>query len=528
MRLLFIDKAEGLWNDEYVSWMIASTPFNNGFWDGVKSQCHMPFYYLYLKFFMSFFGQSDLLLRLTSVFAGVLSIPVMYLVGHEKDKNVGILADFLTAISSFLIYYSQEVRIYSVLFLFSALSLLFTLRLVKNTNTKNLILYALSNFFVLFTHTIGFVYVFFSMVFVSASLFKEHKRIILKLWGTIAVAGLVCMPAVLNIFSTKSISQWWGLFTFSRWGFLVSDYFSPVLTNLANAPDSFFYNFKSGFIIFALIPFIIASTWIIKALFNKKNAGLFSICIGTIIVMTIAAIMGKLVFITKYSIEIYPILIYLAAFGALSFSNKRIRNSLIVLYCTIHLTFLTISPLAAFKLPRAQGHKIATDLIKEMNPKKDDIILTEYYTKDRLGKYFNFSDYQNISINKGNFCEYLTEGVDYGQAQSHGKEIYKEIFSKSRSEFFAQKLDKEVFSNLKPNQSLIVLWLDETAMYTPDLMQHILGNENLYNRTPLLYLVFSFVRNQVFIDATNKLETVNFSKKGAWTVVKFTKLNKVK
>lgn len=525
LRLLFINKADGLWNDEYVSWMIASTPFTQGFWEGVKSQCHMPFYYLYLKFFMSIFGQSDLLLRLTSVITGVLSIPVMYFVGLEKDKKVGFFAAFLTAISSFLIYYSQEVRIYSVLFLFSALSLLFTLRLIKNTNTKNLILYALSNFFIIFTHTIGFVYVFFNMIFVSSFLFKSHKRFILKLWSILTILGLVCMPVIVNIFTTKSISQWWGVFTFSRWGFLITDYFSPVLTNLVNSPNNFFFNFKSGFIIFAFIPLIIACIWIIRALFNKKQAGLFSICLGVIIVMTIAAILGKLVFITKYSIEIYPILIFLAAIGALSFSNKLIRNSLIVLYCLIHLTFLTTSPLAAYKLPRNQGHKIATDLIKSMNPAKGDIILLQYYQKVRFEKYFDFTDYENLSIAKGNFAEYLSEGVDYQMAQTQGKELYKDIFSKSHSTFLAKKLDTEIFNKLKPNQSLIVLWLDETSMYTPDLMSMIVGDERLYKNTPLLYLVFSLVRNQVFIDAENKLETVSFSKKGAWTVVKFTKLN---
>lgn len=84
LRLIFIDKPDGLWNDEYVSWMIAAAPFNNGFISAVKSQCHMPFYYLYLKFFMTLFGQSDLLLRLTSVFAGILSIIAMYLPAGKR------------------------------------------------------------------------------------------------------------------------------------------------------------------------------------------------------------------------------------------------------------------------------------------------------------------------------------------------------------------------------------------------------------------------------------------------------------
>ena len=64
LRLVNINKLEGLWNDEYVSWFVASTPFNEGFFQEILNQCHMPLYYFYLK---PFAHCSDLILRLTSV-----------------------------------------------------------------------------------------------------------------------------------------------------------------------------------------------------------------------------------------------------------------------------------------------------------------------------------------------------------------------------------------------------------------------------------------------------------------------------
>lgn len=526
LRLLLIDKPEGLWNDEYVSYMIAATPFADGFWQAVKSQCHMPFYYLYLKFFMTIFGQSDLLLRLTSVIPGVLAVIVMYFCGLEKDKKTGLTSALLTAISSFLIYYSQEVRFYSLLFLFSAMSLLYTLRIIKNVNVKNLILYVISNFLILFTHTIGFVYVFFNLVFVSIFLFKDYKKYILRLWGIIVLSGLAAMPLVVNIFTTKSISQWWGHFTFSRYGFLMSDYFSPVLTNLVNAPDSFFFNFKSGFIIFALTPMLIACFWIIKSLFNRKNLMLFFICIATVVIMTIAAILGKLVFITKYSIEIYPILIYLASIGAMSISNKPARNIILVFYISLNLIFLAVSPLSAFRLPRNQGHKIATDLIKSMNPQSNDIILLQYYTKARFEKYFDFSPYRVYDISKGNYFEYISAGTDYETAMVSGKTIYKKFFSNSYSGYFSLKLENDIFNNLKAGDSLIILIFDDSALYMPDVMAKIVEDENIYKNTPFLFLVFSLIKNQTLFAASEKLEITGFQKKGAWSAAKFTKLNK--
>ena len=163
LRLSYIVKPEGMWNDEYVSWYVASTPFLKGFWQEVVKQCHMPLYYVYLK---PFTGLSDTILRLTSVIPGVLAIPLMYAVGREHSKRCGYYAAMITSVLSFLIYYSQEIRFYSLLFLFSALSLLFTIRYLKYGDKKNFVLYLLSNVLILSTHIIGAIYVFFSFLYV--------------------------------------------------------------------------------------------------------------------------------------------------------------------------------------------------------------------------------------------------------------------------------------------------------------------------------------------------------------------------
>ena len=220
LRLICINKPDGLWNDEYVSWMISATPFGHGFVNAVKSQCHMPFYYLYLKFFMTFLGQSDLALRLTSTFAGIISIVAMFFVGKEKDEKTGLFCAGFSAISSFLIYYSQEVRLYSVLFLFSALALLYLIRTVKQPNKKNLILCTIFNFLILFTHTIGFVFVFFNLVFLSFNLYKQFKKLVITIWGIILGLCIFTAPLAVKIMTTQSFSQWWGHFSISKIAFL--------------------------------------------------------------------------------------------------------------------------------------------------------------------------------------------------------------------------------------------------------------------------------------------------------------------
>lgn len=524
LRLICINKADGLWNDEYVSYMISAKPFFNGFLDGIKSQCHMPFYYLYLKFFMSVFGQSDILLRLTSVLAGVAAIPVMYFVGKEKDNTLAYLCSGFTAISSFLIYYSQEVRLYSILFLFSALSLLYTIKIIKNPVRKNFILYILFNFLILFTHTIGFVFVFFNLIFLSLNLYEKFKDVIKKVWICAFIGGLILSPLVINVFMTESFSQWWGHFSIARIGFLFTDYFSPVLTNLTNAPDNLFYMPKLA--IYMFIPALIAIFGIIKSLINNKfNIQLFSVALFTTIVLIIASISGKLVFITKYSIEIYPILIYLACYGIQTINKKWVKNSVIVIYCLLSVWYLIRSPQSAPKIRRAEGHKIVADLLNNSELKNGDIILLQYYDKNRFLKYFDFSDYYVVSINKGNFYKYLLDGYSYSDTLSNGKNIYKNIFSTYNNPYFENIINNKIINKLKPGQSVAVIVLDSVSFINPDMMSEITKNETLYSKQPLLFLVFSYIKNKTFYDMAKTLTLTRVERKGRWTLIKFTKLN---
>ena len=524
LRLICINKADGLWNDEYVSYMISAKPFFNGFLDGIKSQCHMPFYYLYLKFFMSVFGQSDILLRLTSVLAGVAAIPVMYFVGKEKDNTLAYLCSGFTAISSFLIYYSQEVRLYSILFLFSALSLLYTIKIIKNPVRKNFILYILFNFLILFTHTIGFVFVFFNLIFLSLNLYEKFKDVIKKVWICAFIGGLILSPLVINVFMTESFSQWWGHFSIARIGFLFTDYFSPVLTNLTNAPDNLFYMPKLA--IYMFIPALIAILAIIKSLINNKfNIQLFSVALFTTIVLIIASISGKLVFITKYSIEIYPILIYLACYGIQTINKKWVKNSVIVIYCLLSVWYLIRSPQSAPKIRRAEGHKIVADLLNNSELKNGDIILLQYYDKNRFLKYFDFSDYYVVSINKGNFYKYLLDGYSYSDTLSNGKNIYKNIFSTYNNPYFENIINNKIINKLKPGQSVAVIVLDSVSFINPDMMSEITKNETLYSKQPLLFLLFSYIKNKTFYDMAKTLTLTRVERKGRWALIKFTKLN---
>lgn len=526
LRFIFLDKPEGLWNDEYVSYMISQKPLLDGFWQGVMSQCHMPFYYLYLKLSTILFGTNDYVLRLSSVIPGIMSIIAMYYAGKESNgKNTGFICALFCACSSFLIYYSQEVRLYSLLFLISACSLLYTLRILKNTCPKNVVGYVISNLFILFTHTIGFVYVFFNMLYVSKKLYKSFKKQIIFIWGSVVVVILAILPLVIKILTEKTFSQWWGHFTTSKVFFVFTDYFSPTLTNLTNSPDNFFYNPTLEFVIFCIVPALIAFGLIIRALFRKENRELFYIAMLTFTVLCAASISGKLVLLTKYSIEIYPILILLFALGASYIRIKTLKIGVLSIFFILSLGFIAGNPKAPQRIPRSEGHKIVGDILKNLNLKSGDYILFEYYAQDRFEKYFDFSKYNVLSINKGNFPEYLTQNGDYKKAYLSGHEFYKSTFSEQNNPYFANKLSDKITNKIIPGQNLAVVILDSVSFFGNQQMLSIVNSEN-YTKIPLFYLVFSHLKNQTVLNLMKTLEVEDFQTSGSWTVIKFTKLYK--
>lgn len=527
LRLISVNKLQGLWNDEYISWFVASHPFGKPLFHEIFAQCHMPFYYLYLKGFMHFGLDSDLCLRLTSVLAGVLAIIVMYFVGLQHDKKVGLFCALFTALSSFLIYYSQEVRMYSLLFLLSALVLLYLLRFLKNKSWTNLGGLVLFNFLILFTHTIGFVFVFFELVALSLLLFNEYKKQLFTIWGSIVLLGAICTPQIVKILTTQSFSQWWGHFSLSKIGFLLTDYFSPVLTNLVNAPDNFIYVKSVSFVFFTIVPMLIAVGFIIKSVIrNKVNIALIGVVVGVVITLAITAAMGKLVFITKYSIEIYPILLYLLAFGACTMEHKKIANVIVAAFCAINLTYLITSPVSAPKLPRLQGHKIVADLLNKAEPKDNDFIILEYYPQTRFERYFDFSKYNVISIDKGSFPSYMKPDKKYSDIVKNGKEEYRDIFKGDKAAYLDYKLIDIVLKNIKPGQNVLVVMADSVSVYSPEDVKRIAKDNYLYEKVPIMYMIFSYVRNSVFSDLSQSLAVTRYEKMGDWSVIRFTKLNK--
>ena len=177
---------------------------------------------------------------------------------------------------------------------------------------------------------------------------------------------------------------------------------------------------------------------------------------------------------------------------------------------------------------RPEGHKLVADLIKNSEIKKGDIILLQYYSQNRFTKYFDFSDYRVITINKGNFPDFLSENHSYSEVLYDGKTLYKDIFSNYSNPYFENKLNQEILNNMKPGQSVDLIILNSVSFINPDAMVNITKNDALYQKQPLLFMVFSYLKNKTFIEMSKTLTLTRIEQKGSWMLIKFTKLNNIR
>lgn len=150
---------ESLWNDE--AWSIWAV---NGPWSDtlhrVALDVHPPLYFMLLDGWLALTGQSAFAGRMLSVAAGLLGAAVVYALGRLLfDAWAGLIALVLLGSNSFFIYYSREIRMYSLLLLAALACMWAYARWRRTPNRRRLIIYGLSASALPYIHYYGWLIV---------------------------------------------------------------------------------------------------------------------------------------------------------------------------------------------------------------------------------------------------------------------------------------------------------------------------------------------------------------------------------
>lgn len=149
--LRLINLNQSLWWDESINVVFARD--NDFLWFISKypiGDFHPPLYFAILWIWGHIFGYSEIIVRLPSVFFGLSTIFVIYLIGKKYSKKVGILAGLLLSVAPLHIYYSQEARPYSLAAFSVSISFYYFIKVINNSK-KSIIGYILSTILVVYS-----------------------------------------------------------------------------------------------------------------------------------------------------------------------------------------------------------------------------------------------------------------------------------------------------------------------------------------------------------------------------------------
>jgi len=150
-----------------------------------------PLYFVSLWGWCHLFGKTVIACRLYSVFLGTLSVVFLYLMALEyfRDAKEAYIAGLLSALSLTNIYFSQDIRMYSMYLMLTAASMWGLIRLLRHNDCISLAINVIPNMLLVWTHMM-------SCVFLSAQglvVIWHYRKDLLALlcWGIPQAANTV-------------------------------------------------------------------------------------------------------------------------------------------------------------------------------------------------------------------------------------------------------------------------------------------------------------------------------------------------
>ncbi len=397
---------QSIWLDEILS-MNNSNPTLSmkQFYEGIMFWEFIPhMYFLILRFVFDLFGYSASVARIFSAFIGVFGVYSIYLFGKELiNKRTGLIASALVCVNFFHISYSQEIRPYGMLFLFTVLSFYRLVIFIKKPTISNGILFGLFTGLYLNCHFFGFITLFSQCLLLLFFLIKTPKENRNKFFGFCIVSGIVALiifspsfEALLRVTEIKSFwlqkpgpeaftsmfREFFGNSEMVIFGVnLLTVYYLIHLFNEKknNSSNNTITNSK------VVLSFTILSTWLLISL----------------IIPLIRSYLDVPMILSRYFINILPVLIVAIAIGINFIKNDLIRTIVISYMVLFSILDLFVVKKYYNSVTKSQYRELSEEIIKR-NPDKSKLVV--YWSW--LFPYF-FQNEPQIKIEGNSLDEYV-------------------------------------------------------------------------------------------------------------------------
>ncbi|MBN1581425.1 MAG: glycosyltransferase family 39 protein [Anaerolineae bacterium] len=142
-----------------------------------STEPHPPFSFFVLHYWGQVAGESEFALRFTSAFAGVLVVPLIYVLGRLLfGPRVGLAAAALLAFNPFYIWHAQEARMYAMLAAFSIASTILFLFVLGRRGWGWPLAYGAVTALGVYTHYYTFLLIAFQGVYAVLGMIAPRLR----------------------------------------------------------------------------------------------------------------------------------------------------------------------------------------------------------------------------------------------------------------------------------------------------------------------------------------------------------------
>ncbi len=167
----------GLWLDEATSVDQARMSFGGMIANLRTTDVHPPLYFSVLWVSVRWLGSGELAVRLPSIIAGALVVPMLYALGKEAyDRRTGMVAAAVGSVAPIMVWYSQEARMYAFLMLFGVIALWAQVRILNRGGRLVWAMYAVASIALIWTQYFGALQVVVQQLAFAYFIWARRRR----------------------------------------------------------------------------------------------------------------------------------------------------------------------------------------------------------------------------------------------------------------------------------------------------------------------------------------------------------------
>ncbi len=367
---LRLDEAQSVWQASHSASFIATYMLKN---------VHLPLHNTVLHFWMYFFGSGEVSVRALSLIPGVLALFALFFLAKELfEEKIALLATAIGALSPFWVWYSREIRMYTLLILVTTLSYYFLLRILKTDRFLSYAGYVAVNLIGMYTHYFFFLVLLSQIVFFFTTWksnfsvnVPEKKKIFIKLILVAVILAAAFFPwayELLNSYGSGSLAP-----VLER----------PTTFNIALSFFEFTFGFQSDAItstIIALWPAVILLGFVFLSKRKYSGKGMILVCAGILLPIIIVfgvSVLLKPMYLTRYLSIVSPLYYILLAWtlGELRGFGKKAFAFILFLGIAVSL----VNQYVSAENPAKEDYREAARYISETVTPRDVVALAPPY-----------------------------------------------------------------------------------------------------------------------------------------------------